>query len=81
MASVHDDRCLCLVDPPGPGHLRSRFFGRGSNVSIWPLLASPEAVGLLLDEVDDGLIAVVEGMDRVLLTPHGKYRGMHSYWV
>ena len=71
MTSVHHDRRLCLVDPPGSGHLRSRFFGWGSNVSARPLLAGPEAVGLLLDEVDNGLVSVVEGMNRVLLTPHG----------
>jgi hypothetical protein len=58
VTSMHHNRRHCLVDPPGPRHLRTRFFGRGSNVSARPLLASPEAVRLLLDEVDDGLVAI-----------------------
>jgi hypothetical protein len=70
VASVHHNRRLRLVDPPGSGHLSSRFFGWGSDVSPRPLLAGSEAVCLLLDEVDNGLIAIVEGVNRVLLTPH-----------
>jgi hypothetical protein len=71
VASVHHDRRLCLVDPPGSGHLSSGFLGWRSNVSARPLLASSEAVGLLLDEVDDGLVTIVEGMNWVLLAPYG----------
>ena len=70
-ASVHNDRRLNLLHPPGPGHLNSRFLGRRCNLSSRPLLTGSEAIGLLLDEVDNGLIAVVEPVNRVLLTPHG----------
>jgi hypothetical protein len=58
VASVHNDRRLSLVDPPGSGHLSSRFLGWRRNVSARPLLTSSEAVGLLLDEVDNGLITI-----------------------
>jgi hypothetical protein len=55
MASVHHSGGLRLVDPPGSRHLSSRFLGRGGDVATWPLLTRTEAVGLLLDEVNDGL--------------------------
>ncbi len=60
MASEHHDRRLSLIDPPGSGHLSSRFLGWRSNVSSRPLLTRSEAVGLLLDEVDYGLVTIVD---------------------
>jgi hypothetical protein len=71
VASVHHDGGLRLVDPPWPRDICPGLLGRRGNVAAWPLLASPQAVSLLLNQVNDGLIAVVERMDRILLAPHG----------
>ncbi len=71
VASVHHHVGLRLVDPARPRDLHPRFFrGRGDLIS-WPLVAGSEAVSLLLNGIHDPLIAVVEGVDRVVITPQG----------
>ena len=69
VTSVHHHVGLRLVDPARPRDLHPRFFGGWGDLVSWPLVAGAEAVSLLLNGIHDPLITVVEGVDRVVVSP------------